>query len=111
MRWTIGLLGALLIAFGVGEAKAEIIKRQIPVKDEVVEKILSVKNPVYYVKLTANARVHSRPVLLKNTTVQVLRKGDVLPVLRLVKTPYGIFYEVGKGLYVHHSVAKVIPWL
>ncbi len=75
------------------------------------EFVIKQKEPVYYVRLVKNARIHDRPSLLKKTTVSVLKRGEILPVWEVVGSPYGVFFKVGKNLYVHYSVAKVVPWL
>ncbi len=75
------------------------------------EFVIKQKEPVYYVRLVKNARIHNRPSLLKKTTVSVLKRGEILPVWEVVGSPYGVFFKVGKNLYVHYSVAKVVPWL
>ena len=102
----LGFLTALTVSLGlVGVFNAQ--GKQI----DPSEVVLKQKEPVYYVKLTKTARIHRVPSLLRQTTVSILQKGEILPVWQVVSSPYGVFYRVGKDLYVHYSVAKVVPWL
>jgi len=96
------LTGIFLLGLSLPVSAGEIDPAQVVIKT---------RTPVYYVRLTKNARVHNRPSLLRKTTVAVLKKGEILPVWNLVSSPYGIFFRVGKNLFVHYSVAEVVPWL
>jgi len=100
MRKAILLLGSLF--FFSGAIAKEVDPAEVVIKE---------KTPVYYVKTKVRARIHNSPSLLKRTSIGVLRKGEILPVWEVVNSPYGVFFKVGKNLYLHYSVGKVVPWL
>ena len=102
-----GIAGVLLSLLAAASLSGSVQAKEIDPGEFVIKQ----KEPVYYVKLVKNARIHDRPSLVRKTTVSVMRRGEILPVWEVVGSPYGVFFRVGKNLYVHYSVAKVVPWL
>jgi hypothetical protein len=69
------------------------------------------KKVLGYVKLLKNSNIRRTPEFRRDNIISVEPKGSIFPVFRCVSSPYGIFYLIGKGMYISEKVVEFVPYL